>query len=157
MHIWPKNWGWLNTNDIPGTIARSIQNADKYMAEHIEIARRLKKPIVMEEFGLPRDRHGYTLEEKTTCRDKYYEDVFAQVLHHAKEHDVLAGCNFWSFAGSGRPVPGQIFWKKSDDYLGDPPVEEQGLNSVFDADATTKLIARYAELVERATRGAAGN
>ena len=79
------------------------------------------------------------------------------MLRHAKDRDVLAGCNFWSFAGSGRPVTGQTFWKKGDDYLGDPPVEEQGLNSVFDKDATTQLIARYAGLVAKATQRRAGN
>jgi mannan endo-1,4-beta-mannosidase len=107
----------------------------------------------MEEYGLPRDHHGYSLAEPTTCRDKYYENVFGLVLQHAKEKDALAGCNFWAYAGTGRPVAGQTYWKKGDDYLGDPPVEEQGLNSVFDKDTTTKVIARYAHLVNNAARG----
>lgn len=153
MHIWPKNWGWLNIKDIPGSLDKSITNTDQYMDGHIAVARKLNKPVVLEEFGLPRDHHGYTLAETTACRDKYYENIFRLVLQHAREKDVLAGCNFWAYAGAGRPVAGQTYWKKGDDYLGDPPVEEQGLNSVFDKDTTMKVVARYAHLVNTAARG----
>ncbi len=150
MHIWPNNWRWIVTNDIPGTLERAITNTDEYMREHMAVARKLNKPLVMEEYGLPRDHHGYSLAEPTTCRDRYYENVFQIVLQNAKDNDVLAGCNFWAFAGEGRPVAGQTYWKKGDDYLGDPPVEEQGLNSVFDTDTTIKVIERYTHLVEDA-------
>jgi endo-1,4-beta-mannosidase len=126
---------------------------DQYMDGHIAVARKLNKPLVMEEYGLPRDHHGYSLAEPTTCCDKYYENIFRLVLQHAKEKDALAGCNFWAYAGAGRPVAGQTYWKKGDDYLGDPPVEEQGLNSVFDKDTTMKVVARYAHLVNNAARG----
>jgi mannan endo-1,4-beta-mannosidase len=61
---------------------------------------------------------------------------------HATQKDVLAGCNFWTFSGIGRPIPGQTYWKKGDEYLGDPPVEEQGLNSVFDTDTSTILLIK---------------
>jgi mannan endo-1,4-beta-mannosidase len=57
---------------------------------------------------------------------------------------VIAGLNFWAFAGKGRPKEGQVFWKPGDDYLGDPPMEEQGLNSVFDSDSSTwKLVTTF--------------
>lgn len=157
MHIWPKNWRWIVTNDIPGTIDKAITNTDEYMQQHIEIARKLNKPIVMEEYGLPRDHHSYSLKDTTLCRDRYYENVFKLIVQHAKNKDVFAGDNFWTFSGIGRPVPGQTFWKKGDAYLGDPPVEEQGLNSVFDTDTTIKLIARYAKQIEEAARSSAGN
>lgn len=141
MHIWPKNWGWLNIKDIPGTIALSIDSTNKYMNDHFAVARRLGKPIVLEEFGLPRDIHGYKPEEKTTCRDRYYANAFEQIVAHCRTNDVLAGCNFWSFAGEGRPS--HEFWVKGDDYLGDPPNEEQGLNSVFSTDSTFSIIKRF--------------
>lgn len=141
MHIWPKNWGWLDISDIPGTLQVSIENTNQYMERHIEVARRLGKPIVFEEFGLPRDAHGYSPTEPTTCRDAYYENAFRLVVEHCKNNDVLAGCNFWTFAGEGRPS--NEIWVKGDDYLGDPPNEEQGLNSVFDTDTTMPLIAKY--------------
>lgn len=147
MHIWPKNWGWLDIKDIPGTLDKSIGNTNKYMDDHIAVARRLGKPIVLEEFGLPRDQHGYQPTEKTSARDRYYANAFSQVVEHCKKNDVLAGCNFWSFGGEGRPA--HLFWVVGDDYLGDPPNEEQGLNSVFNTDSTVPVIEKYnAELTK---------
>lgn len=143
MHVWPKNWGWLDPQNIPGTIDTSIIKTNTYMEKHIEIARKLNKPIVMEEFGLPRDRHEYVLTDSTFCRDKYYINVFKQILTHAATEDVLAGCNFWAWGGFGRPDGNHIFWEDGDDYLGDPAQEEQGLNSVFDTDNTVALVKEY--------------
>ena len=71
MHIWPKNWSWLDIKDIRGTLDSSIVKTNKYMYEHFEVAERLSKPLVLEEFGLPRDLHGYSPEESTVCRDLY--------------------------------------------------------------------------------------
>jgi mannan endo-1,4-beta-mannosidase len=141
MHIWPKNWSWLDVNNIPGTLDKSIKNTNEYMEAHFAVARRLGKPIVLEEFGLPRDFHGYLPSENTNTRDSYYANAFKQVVEHCKQNDVLAGCNFWAFGGEGRPS--HIFWVKGDDYLGDPPNEEQGLNSVFNTDSTLPVIEKY--------------
>jgi mannan endo-1,4-beta-mannosidase len=143
MHIWPKNWGWLDVKDINSTLDASIINTNIYINDHIAVAKRLNKPIVLEEFGLPRDFHGYSPEESTLCRDKYYQNAFQQVIDNAKQKGVLCGCNFWTYSGEGRPVTGRIYWKEGDDYLGDPPVEEQGLNSVFDTDKTVSLVTEY--------------
>lgn len=143
MHIWPKNWSWIDINDIPGSVGVGIEKTNEYMNEHIAIAEKLHKPIVMEEFGFPRDNHKYTLDDPTTARDKYYENVFTQVVDASKNNGVLAGCNFWSWGGFGRPV--HEFWQPWDDYVGDPSQEEQGLNSVFDTDSTIKIIKEYAD------------
>lgn len=140
MHIWPKNWSWIDVKNIPGTLETGIINTNRYIDDHLNVARRLGKPIVLEEFGLPRDQHGYSPDEKTSGRDKYYLNAFVQVLDHCKRNDVLAGCNFWSFGGEGRPD--HVFWVKGDDYVGDPPNEEQGLNSVFNTDSTIPVIAK---------------
>jgi len=147
MHIWPKNWSWMDVKNIPGTLETGIKNTNKYMEDHFAVARRLGKPIVLEEFGLPRDFHGYLPTETTSSRDSYYINAFQQVLDHCKHNDVLAGCNFWGFGGEGRPA--HVFWVKGDDYVGDPPNEEQGLNSVFSTDSTLPIIKKYnQELIE---------
>jgi mannan endo-1,4-beta-mannosidase len=143
MHIWPKNWSWIDTKDIPGSVKVGIDKTNEYMQQHIAIAKRLKKPVVMEEFGFPRDNHKYTLDDPTTARDEYYANVFAQVVKASKENGVLAGCNFWAWGGFGRPA--HEFWQPWDDYVGDPSQEEQGLNSVFDTDSTIKVIKEYAD------------
>jgi mannan endo-1,4-beta-mannosidase len=141
MHIWPKNWGWLNIKDIGGTTDSCIAKTNSYMNDHIAVAERLDKPLVLEEFGLPRDHHGFLPGEPTRFRDAYYRNAFEQVLKHASARGPLAGCNIWAYSGEGRPPEGHLFWQPGDDYLGDPPQEEQGLNSVFDTDTTVELIA----------------
>ena len=76
----------------------------------------------------------------TTLRDQYYAALFGLM----QQQPVIAGYNFWAFGGAARPVPGQVFWKAGDAYLGDPGGEEQGLNSVFDADKSTwEVVSKY--------------
>lgn len=148
MHIWPKNWSWLDVKDMAGTLQNSIDKTAEYMNNHMAVARKLSKPIILEEFGFPRDHHQYTLEDSTSLRDQYYASVFNKILLSSKQKDVLAGCNFWAWGGFGRPNGDPVFWQKGDDYLGDPAQEEQGLNSVFDTDATIELVKRYALRLE---------
>ena len=143
MHIWPKNWSWLDVTDINGTLASSIEKANRYINDHLEVAARLNKPVVLEEFGLPRDYHGFSPDEPTTCRDAFYNNAFVQIMDHATMRGPLAGANIWAYSGEGRATEGHVYWQTGDDYLGDPPQEEQGLNSVFDTDSTTDLISGY--------------
>ncbi len=147
MHIWPKNWGWIDVNNIPGSVQVGIEKTNDYMLQHIAIAKKLNKPIVMEEFGFPRDNHKYSLDDPTTARDKYYANVFEQIVNAAKDKGLLAGCNFWAWGGFGRPV--HEFWQPWDDYVGDPSQEEQGLNSVFSSDSTIDLIKKYTRELEQ--------
>ena len=143
MHIWPKNWGWLDITDIAGTIGSGIEKTNRYMDDHFTVAQRLGKPIVLEEFGLPRDSHGFSPGESTLSRDAYYRNAFEQVVDHAGRRGPLVGCNIWAYSGEGRAAEGRIHWQPGDAYLGDPPQEEQGLNSVFDTDTTIELIAAF--------------
>jgi len=145
FHIWPKNWSWIDTGNMKGTLQQAIDNTKAYIDLHLEVARRLKKPAVLEEFGFPRDTHRYTPDQPTRLRDAYYESVFEQILEARRRNDLLAGCNFWSWAGFGRPS--NEFWQKGDDYLGDPAQEEQGLNGVYDTDTTVPLIKKYNALL----------
>ena len=141
IHIWPKNWSWINRDSIPQTVGRAIANTEKYIQEHLAFADSIHKPLVIEEFGMPRDNHQYNLQDSTTSRDKYYEFIFKQVVASANQRGQLGGCNFWAWGGFARPA--HVFWKKGDDYLGDPGQEEQGLNAVFNTDSTIELIRLY--------------
>ncbi|MBL7743373.1 MAG: cellulase family glycosylhydrolase [Chitinophagaceae bacterium] len=143
IHIWPKNWGWFRDTAITKSLDEVISKTDNYISKHADVARKLNKPLVAEEFGLPRDGHLFLLSSPTTLRDKYFSSIFSQLLTHAKKKDVIAGANFWTFSGSGRPSYQQLLWKKGDDILGDPPVEEQGLNSVFDSDISTWRVITF--------------
>jgi len=141
IHIWPKNWGWFKDTSINKDFSNIISNAGAYAEKHLQVAQKLNKPLVVEEFGLPRDLHVYSLDATTLNRDKFYNFIFNFVTSHKE----IAGCNFWAFGGIARPIPGQVFWKNGDEFMGDPGGEEQGLNSVFDADKSTwQLINKYA-------------
>jgi mannan endo-1,4-beta-mannosidase len=145
MHIWPLNWQWLDIKNMNGTVDKCVELAGKYMDEHIAIANQLNKPIVFEEFGMPRDGFSFDLSSPTTARDKYYSSAFNKVYENAINKGKLAGANFWTFGGIGKPNASNAnhFWKQGDDLIGDPPQEEQGLNSVFINDSTMKIISSF--------------
>lgn len=140
MHVWPLNWGWMQSDDMDGTMQASLDKTNEYLDKHFEMARKHNMPVVLEEFGLPRDGRKYDLNVPTTLRDVYFKNVFDQVVKHAQTGDVFAGCNFWAWGGFARPTPGHVYWQKGDDYMGDPAQEEQGLNAVFDIDTAIPLI-----------------
>jgi len=148
MHIWPKNWSWLDVKNMNGTLQNSIDKTAEYINNHMAVAQELSKPIVLEEFGFPRDHHQYNLTDSTVLRDTYYASVFEIILKASKTNDILAGCNFWAWGGMARPNPNHIYWVKGDDYMGDPAQEEQGLNSVFNTDATVLLVKRYVQKMQ---------
>lgn len=146
IHIWPKNWAWFKGQEIAADFPAVVEKTLAYVEEHLRVAEKLDKPLVLEEFGLPRDGHSYDPAAPTTLRDGLYTKVFNVLARHAAAGGHVAGANFWAFGGTARPVKGQTFWKDGDDYTGDPPMEEQGLNSVFDSDASTwRIIKSTAE------------
>lgn len=144
IHIWPKNWQWFKGTDIAKDYESVIIKTEKYINKHVAVANKLNKPLVIEEFGLPRDHQQYNQQSATSFRNRYYETIFTIWQQSVLSGGPIAGCNFWAFGGTARPIEGQVFWKAGDDYMGDPPMEEQGLNTVFDKDETTwKLILHF--------------
>lgn len=140
IHIWAKNWGWFKEDKVAEGFPNVIEKATAYVNDHLEIAKKLNKPLVLEEFGLPRNAQSFDIDSSVSLRDEYYAKMFSLIGGH------IGGANFWAFGGTARPVKGQIFWKQGDDYMGDPPMEEQGLNTVFDSDKTTwAVINKYAK------------
>jgi mannan endo-1,4-beta-mannosidase len=138
IHIWPKNWSWFKDTAIGQAMPRVISNTTSYIAKHIAVTAKLDKPLVVEEFGLPRDYQAFQVKTPTNLRDQYYTTVFNTLVEGIETKKGIAGANFWAFSGSGRPALAHAtWWKKGDDLLGDPPMEEQGLNSVFDTDTST--------------------
>lgn len=147
LHVWPKNWSWIDIEHIPESVEVAIEKTNNYVADHVALAKKMKKPLVIEEFGFPRDNHKYTLDDSVWARDRYYENIFNQVLFSFQSKSVIAGCNFWAWGGLGRPK--NVFWEPWDDYVGDPAQEEQGLNSVFDTDSTIDVISKYTSMLRQ--------
>lgn len=142
IHIWPYNWGWVKADNLEGTLANGITKTDKYIDEHIRVAEELGKPVVIEEFGFPRDGFEFKRGTAVTCRDRYYSHIFSRLEQSAKTGGALAGLNFWAWGGLASQNPERIYWGKGDDYCGDPAQEQQGLNSVYLDDISTIEIIR---------------
>ncbi|GHA41816.1 endo-1,4-beta-mannosidase [Salinimicrobium marinum] len=145
MHMWPKNWQWYDIEDEKGSLQISIQNAQEYTNEHLEVARELNKPIVISEFGFPREKESLALDASVENRNVFYETLFRRLKESYEEDGHIAGVNFWGFGGyanTENQVNGK--WEEGDDFSGDPPQEPQGLNTVFARDASTlQLIKGY--------------
>lgn len=144
IHIWPYNWGWADKQDLGGTLEYSKQQTKEYIDKHLTVSGKYKKPMVIEEFGFPRDGFKFDIGSPSTYRDAYYSFVFDLALQNSKNKGYLAGCNFWAWGGFAKQNKEHIFWEKGDDYMGDPAQEEQGLYSVFHSDkSTTAIIKKY--------------
>lgn len=149
-HIWPLNWGWVDAKDIAGTNDASFAKVREYIAQHVALATDMGKPLVIEEFGYPRDGGGYDPESATRYKDLYYKLIYDAVEANPS---IVAGSNFWAWNGEGRPVHGDHRFRPGDTaWLGDPPHEPQGWYGVFDSDASTRtVIASHAQALARAT------
>ncbi len=153
IHIWPKNWGWFDKNKMDEGFENAKNKTLEYINKHIQVADELNKPLVLEEFGFPRDHHSFDINRTTTLRDRYYDAIFKLWKTNKDKNGSFAGTSFWAFGGTSKPIPGQIFWKKGDDYMGDPPMEEQGLNAVFQSDKSTwEVIRKYSQTSESENR-----
>lgn len=137
IHLWPYNWSWVKADSLMENLPRAKENTKKYIDEHLELGRKHGKPVVMEEFGFPRDGFKFSKETTTTARDSYYRFVFDLIKEDASQKGVFAGCNFWGWGGFAELPSDHIYWQKGDDYTGDPAQEQQGLNSVFASDQST--------------------
>lgn len=140
IHIWPYNWSWVKADSLKELLPRAKENTKKYIDDHMVIARKYSKPIVLEEFGFPRDGFSFSKEAPTTARDEYYRYVFDLIRQDRESGGLFAGCNLWAWGGFAGQNPDHVFWEKGDDYTGDPAQEQQGLNSVFATDSTIEII-----------------
>jgi mannan endo-1,4-beta-mannosidase len=137
---------------------------EKYMTAHFPVAERLGKPIVLEEFGYPRDGSkafegeaekfwdGVSLskDSATTARDEYYGWVFDRLVASCANGEPLVGINFWGWGGYATQSAVNEFWRPGDDYCGDPAQEPQGLFSVYASDqGTLELIRRCNDTLKR--------
>lgn len=152
IHIWPYNWHWLGPASGPleiglaqngetsprDSVVHASRKTQAYLDYCRDAVKDLRKPMVLEEFGYPRDAYLIEPGSPTTGRDIYY----AYVLGLLNETEKLQGCCFWAWGGYASPQ--HTRWQRWDDYTGDPAQEEQGLNAIFSCDHTTLNIIRSA-------------
>lgn len=151
IHIWPYNWSWVRENTLKTNLPIAIENTDKYIDDHLVIAQKYGKPVVMEEFGFPRDDFQFAQGSPTTARDEYYRHVFGRIVESAEEGGLFAGLNFWGWGGLAGQSETNLYWCPGDDYCGDPAQEQQGLNSVYASDVSTIAVIKEAtQAIEKA-------
>ncbi len=144
IHIWAKNWNWFRNGRLREDYKEAVGKAVDYLTEHLTVAKKLGKPLVVEEFGLPRDEQSFDINSPTSLRDDYFTQTLSRLSVEARLGTNFAGANFWAYGGEAQPNKERHFFQKGDDYTGDPPMEEQGLNSVFNTDLSTwKVISEY--------------
>lgn len=142
LHMWPYNWGWVKEDSLSEGVASAKEKAKAYLDEHLIIGAKYQKPVVMEEFGFPRDGFKFSKDTPTTARDEFYKYIFELISSDAQQKGLFAGCNFWAWGGFAELSDEHIYWEKGDDYTGDPAQEQQGLNSVFASDSSTIKIIK---------------
>ncbi len=133
IHIWPYNWRWVSAENLTDGLENAFEQTAEYVAAHRKLT---DKPLVLEEFGYPRDSMTLAPGSPVTARDAYYRFV-ASLLTEGKD---LNGINFWAWGGYATPK--NDTWQAGDEFTGDPAQEPQGLYSVFAADSTTVEIIR---------------
>ena len=141
-HMWIRNWGWFDKRKPAETWDGAWKKGATYLHSHIDVANKLNKPLVLEEFGLDRDMGSYDIKSTTVYRDKFYREVFNVLVARAEAGDAIAGYNFWAWNGAARTQRSDYWWQQGDDFMGDPPQEEQGMYGVFDSDTSTIAIIR---------------
>lgn len=140
IHVWPYNWGWTKKDKVVESVDIACKKTKEYLDGAMLLSKKLQKPVVMEEFGYPRDGFSFAKSSTTNGRDAYYQYVFSQIGNADKDKTDFMGCNFWGWGGYAKPKHEQ--WLPGDDYCGDPAQEQQGLNSVFTSDKTTLRVIR---------------
>ncbi len=143
IHIWPYNWSWARADSLAADLPGACAKTDEYIAAHVALAQKYGQPVVVEEFGFPRDGFSPERTATTESRDTYYRHLFSKV---GKE---IAGANFWGWSGFARPRHTQ--WERGDDYAGDPAQEAQGLNGVYVDDTTVEIIKQSITNINQST------
>jgi len=135
VHLWPENWGWYAPKNPDESFEITKSKSREFLAKNEEISKLVKKPIVLEEFGLARDGGSYEEGTEVTMRNKFYQFLYETTL--GKTDSPYRGMNFWAIGGEGKPRQAETFWQPGDDYTGDPPHEKQGWYSVYFSDHST--------------------
>ena len=73
IHIWPANWSWASRDSLGEDLPDVFAKTDEYIDMHIKVAEEFGKPLVIEEFGYPRDGYQFSKDTPVTAKDAYYK------------------------------------------------------------------------------------
>ena len=146
-HIWPLNWSWVAGDDLAGTWPNGARKTAAYVDVHERLATTLGKPLLVEEFGFPRDGEAYSPDTTTEFRQRFYRTIYDAVEASWAAGGPLMGSNFWAWNGEARAQHPDAHFRDGDlAYMGDPPHEPQGWYGNFDSDeGMLSVIRTHAE------------
>jgi mannan endo-1,4-beta-mannosidase len=142
FHLWPANWNWIRNENLEKGLPRALDLSRKYINDHVSRAAKLQKPLLLEEFGFPRDTGSFDPDSPTTLRDKFFQEIYA-LCHSLMPGTPMAGIMPWAWSGDTRPPRPGEFWKPGDPFVGDPPHEQQGWYGIYTKDSTVKVIQDF--------------
>jgi mannan endo-1,4-beta-mannosidase len=139
FHLWPQNWNWVKAENLERGFPKALELSKRYIVDNATRAAKLGKPLLLEEFGFPRDGGSFDPDSPTTLRDRFFQEIYAQV-QSLMPTTTLAGIMPWAWSGDTRPPRPGEYWKPGDPFIGDPPHEQQGWYGMYTKDSTVKLI-----------------
>jgi mannan endo-1,4-beta-mannosidase len=139
IHLWAQNWGWIRADHVAADFHSGLDRARQYVQDQVSRAAALGKPIVLEEFGFPRDDGSFDPRSPTTLRDRYFAEIYG-LVGSLIPATPMAGILPWAWAGDARPPRPGDCWKVGDPLTGDPPHERQGWYSIYGDDSTAALV-----------------
>ncbi|GAF01467.1 glycoside hydrolase 5 family protein [Saccharicrinis fermentans] len=142
LHIWVQNWNWYTPGQGKSAYDAMVKKVDRYWNDHVAIAKKMNKPLVLEEYGMARDDFSYEVEASVEERNRYYWYIYNKFVSNVESEGAVQGVNFWSYAGEGRPLQPGEYWSLGDDFIGDPPHELQGWYGVYDSDVSTLEVVK---------------
>lgn len=138
VHVWPLNWNWVDGKDLAGSWKAGKARTEDYVATAIRLAKAANKPLVIEEFGFPRDGELYAPDVSAGFREKFYSLLYKMAEKHASSAGgVVSGTNFWAWNGEARARHPDFRFQNGDGpgaYMGDPMHEPQGWYGIFESD-----------------------
>ena len=108
VHIWPsRNWGWFSVDGSKGDLRNAQVRSIDYLNRHVKYARDdLRMPLLLEEFGFPRDGGSCEASSGTSRRNSYYATLLDAAVASAASGGLLAGALFWGWGGEGGHASG---------------------------------------------------
>lgn len=157
-HLWVQNWGYYDQLD---PTEKSLLNAENFATGFLRNLSAwsldIRKPVVLEEFGMARDNwlnvakgapkkfYLYDASATTTHKDRYFQMVISSVVEYFRNGKGWQGAGPWAYGGIWRPTDKRNSFGQS--WAGDPPHEAPGWYDLYDTDPTLKIISQQAQNV----------
>ncbi|MBW0506846.1 hypothetical protein O181_046561 [Austropuccinia psidii MF-1] len=162
-HLWVQNWGVYDPLDSSDKSLKVAQRfGSRFLANLSKWALDLRKPVVLEEFGMARDNwlnvkkgapknaYLYDSSATTTHKDQYFQTVLSDVVNYFKAGQYAYLIHFyilfnrpWAYGGIWRPTDKRNCHNQL--WAGDPPPEPPGWYDLYDTDNTMNIISQQAK------------